>query len=247
MFDRLKQLEVLRKSFETQGWALAHQMFPAEVAAAMLHQFQRGLGNTPESYTGIWGKGPFTKDFCFESYAYHYPFHAGLLWSLTPYMQALTGKELLPTTSYFRVYRRGDHCALHVDRPAAEYAISLTLGYSDENPWPLWVSQDAVTPDAGARAKGGLLPDGTQMSMLRIPMQPGDAVIYDGVNRLHGRHDPNPNEWSAHLFYDFVDRHGPYAEHAFDRRDEFVQPSSFHFPAEGVEVTPAKKVPRHTR
>ena len=215
MFDRLKQLEVLRKSFETQGWALAHQMFPAEVAAAMLHQFQRGLGNTPESYTGIWGKGPF--------------------------------KELLPTTSYFRVYRRGDHCALHVDRPAAEYAISLTLGYSDENPWPLWVSQDAVTPDAGARAKGGLLPDGTQMSMLRIPMQPGDAVIYDGVNRLHGRHDPNPNEWSAHLFYDFVDRHGPYAEHAFDKRDEFVQPSSFHFPAEGVEVTPAKKVPRHTR
>lgn len=246
MFDRLKQLEVLRKSFETQGWALAHQMFPAEVAAAILHQFQRGLGNTPETYEGIWGKGPFTQDSCFESYAYHYPFHAGLLWSLTPYMQAMTGKELLPTTSYFRVYRKGDHCALHVDRAAAEYAISLTLGYSDDIEWPLWVSKDPVRAEARMQ-EGGLLPDGTAMSMLRIPMQPGDAVIYDGVKHLHGRHDPNPNEWSAHLFYDFVDRNGPYAEHAFDRRDEFVQPSTFHFPPEGVDVKPKKKVPRHIK
>jgi hypothetical protein len=72
-------------------------------------------------------------------------------------------------------------------------------------------------------------------------MQPGDAVIYDGVNRLHGRHDPNPNEWSAHLFYDFVDRHGPYADQAFDRRSEFVQPASFHFPKPGTTITKARK------
>jgi hypothetical protein len=27
---------------------------------------------------------------------------------------------------------------------------------------------------------------------------------------------PNPNGWSAHLFLHWVDREGPYREHAFD-------------------------------
>ncbi|MCR9267378.1 MAG: hypothetical protein NXI03_07370, partial [Alphaproteobacteria bacterium] len=107
MYDRLKQLETLRASFEQQGWAYAHQMFPPEVAMATLRMFETELGNSREAYEGIWGKGPFTENFCFENYAYRSPFHATILWTLTPYMQAMTGKELLPTTSYFRVYRKG--------------------------------------------------------------------------------------------------------------------------------------------
>lgn len=231
MYDRLKQLETLRASFEQQGWAYAHQMFPPEVAMATLRTFETELGNTREAYEGIWGKGPFTENFCFENYAYRSPFHATILWTLTPYMQAMTGKELLPTTSYFRVYRKGDVCKLHVDRAAAEYAISLTLAYSDNIAWPLWLSEGNFESENPNHSAAADIPEGTQLPMLKVPMLPGDAVIYDGVRKLHGRAEPNPNEWSAHLFFDFVDRHGPYAEHAFDRRgDIFVQPSSFEFP-----------------
>ena len=32
----------------------------------------------------------------------------------------------------------------------------------------------------------------------------------------HGRTAPNPNAWSAHLFLHWVDRDGPYRDHAFD-------------------------------
>lgn len=48
-------------------------------------------------------------------------------------------------------------------------------------------------------------------------MRAGDAVMYRGVNHRHGRIEPNPNRWSAHLFLHWVDAKGPYAEHAFDR------------------------------
>ena len=50
-----------------------------------------------------------------------------------------------------------------------------------------------------------------------LPMRAGDAVMYRGVNHRHGRIEPNPNLWSAHLFMHWVDVDGPHADHAFDR------------------------------
>ena len=49
-----------------------------------------------------------------------------------------------------------------------------------------------------------------------IAMQVGDAVLYQASHYPHGRMQPNPNAWSAHLFLFFVDRDGPYRDHAFD-------------------------------
>src|SRR5262245_23951918 len=46
------------------------------------------------------------------------------LWAMTPMMSALTRKELLPTFCYFRVYRQGDVCRVHSDRPACEHSLS---------------------------------------------------------------------------------------------------------------------------
>jgi len=55
-------------------------------------------------------------------------------------------------------------------------------------------------------------------SHVAVPMQAGDAVLYQGVHRHHGRTTPNPNRWSAHLFLHWVARNGPYANQAFDGR-----------------------------
>ena len=49
-------------------------------------------------------------------------------------------------------------------------------------------------------------------------MAVGDAVLYQGVHHHHGRTTPNPNRWSAHLFLHWVERDGPYADHAFDQQ-----------------------------
>ena len=50
-----------------------------------------------------------------------------------------------------------------------------------------------------------------------LPMGSGDAVMYQGVNHRHGRLQPNPNSWSAHLFLHWVDADGPHSDQAFDR------------------------------
>ena len=60
-------------------------------------------------------------------------------------------------------------------------------------------------------------------------MKPGDGVLYRGVQRRHGRTRPNPNGWSAHLFLHWVERDGPYADHAFDQNAETARPVNFSF------------------
>ena len=49
-----------------------------------------------------------------------------------------------------------------------------------------------------------------------IAMEVGDAVLYQGVHRRHGRITPNPNGWSAHLFLHWVSARGQYRDFAFD-------------------------------
>ncbi|HBK91739.1 MAG TPA: hypothetical protein DDZ68_08720 [Parvularcula sp.] len=48
-------------------------------------------------------------------------------------------------------------------------------------------------------------------------LAPGDGLFYRGVNLRHGRMQPNPNRWSAHLFLFWVDAEGEFKDLAFDR------------------------------
>jgi hypothetical protein len=52
---------------------------------------------------------------------------------------------------------------------------------------------------------------------ISIPMAAGDGVLYQGVHHRHGRIEPNPNSWSAHLFMHWIDANGRYCDEAFDR------------------------------
>jgi hypothetical protein len=86
------------------------------------------------------------------------------------------------------------------------------IAVSDERPWGLSVGKerrDAPTPEV--TDDFGEEPFGT------VAMMPGDAVLYQGVHHRHGRLDPNPNRWSAHVFLHWVDPQGSYREQAFDR------------------------------
>jgi hypothetical protein len=117
---------------------------------------------------------------------------------------------LLPTYDYFRIYREGDVCRVHCDRYSCEHSLSLTLDYSDGEPWDLQVGKERTEPSSRVEEDFGAEPYAS------IPMKVGDAVLYQGVNHRHGRMKPNPNGWSAHLFLHWVDRDGPHREHAFD-------------------------------
>ena len=55
------------------------------------------------------------------------------------------------------------------------------------------------------------------LSAASVELNPGDAVLYRGIECPHGR-DAFDGESAAQLFLQYVDRRGPHAEWRFDRR-----------------------------
>lgn len=197
--------------YGTNGYALIRELIPREVAQAFMGVVRRRLlpdGIVPAASPEI--VGPLKRN-VFEIYGEKFPPMKTFLWGLTPAMEQVTGRRLIPTYDYFRLYRRDDLCFVHRDRPACEHSLSLTLAYSDGSPWPLEVGgEGAAGPDDPMTEDFGPEPSA------RLAMEVGDAVAYRGVEHRHGRTTPNPNAWSAHLFLHWVDPEGPHAAQAFD-------------------------------
>ena len=201
--------EAARKRYAADGYVLLERLFP-EVVLGMFHnRMQQDLdlrGNA-----AFLARGNLLTKPAIEVYSRQYAPMAAFHWALTPSAAAVAGCELVPTYAYFRAYQQGDVCLVHSDRQACEHSLSLTLHLADDQPWALSVEQrrieqrEPIGPDFGGQA------------YTPLPMQAGDAVMYRGVDHRHGRLEPNPNAWSAHLFLHWVDVDGPHADHAFDR------------------------------
>ena len=201
-------------NYHDQGYAHVQELVAPEIARAFLGALKKDLGpgalpvSTVREFPNLLARP------AFEIYGYHYPPMLFFLWGLTPIMTEIVGRKLLPTYDYFRIYREGDVCRVHHDRPSCEHSLSLTLDYSDGVEWPLEIGKEHSNPSARVEQDFG----GEAYSS--IAMKVGDAVLYQGVNHRHGRIQPNPNGWSAHLFLHWVDADGPHRDHAFDRQEQ---------------------------
>lgn len=191
------------------GYAFVRGLVPEAVAGAFMALVRRRIPPGPLPITP--DDSPILDRPAFEMYGNAMPAMQSFLWGLTPAMESVVGKRLVPTYDYFRIYQQGDICRVHRDRPACEHSLSLTLAYSDGKPWALDVGGD------GARGPDDLFSDdfGPERHS-SLAMAVGDAVAYQGVDHRHGRTSPNPNRWSAHLFLHWVDPEGPHADRAFD-------------------------------
>ena len=201
--------EAARESYRDRGYALVEQMFPPLVLAVFHGKMQQDLqlsGNP-----NFISQTPLLTKPAIEVYSRQYAPLASFHWGLTPAAAEIAEAALIPSYAYFRVYQQGDLCLVHSDRHACEHSLSLTVHLSDEKPWALSVENrrlDEPEPIA---------PDFGEQDYTSLPMIAGDAVMYRGVDHRHGRLEPNPNKWSAHLFLHWVDAKGPYADHAFDK------------------------------
>ena len=153
-----------------------------------------------------------------EIHGRNYPPLLGLHWGLTSAVMDRTGSDLLPSFSFFRLYFAGDVLRVHSDRSACELSLSLTLAYSDDQPWPLGI---ASYPAGDRNSLADAFDDEPSESFV---MRPGDAVLYRGSVYRHGRPTPNPNRWSAHLFLQWVERGGAHENEAFERLELGARP-----------------------
>lgn len=201
-------------SYHDSGYAHLEGLIPAEVAQAFLQGLKQDMGPGAIPLSRVADHVNLLTRPAFELYGHHYKPMLYFLWGLTPMMSEIVGRALLPTYDYLRIYRAGDICRVHSDRYSCEHSLSLTLGYSDDKPWDLQVEKRRTEPTAAVAE------DFASEDHASIPMQIGDAVLYQGVHHRHGRVTPNPNTWSAHLFLHWVDREGPYRDQAFDGQIE---------------------------
>lgn len=200
-------------SYWNDGYVSLKAFVPEEVTRAFLAKLKSDLLQARVTAESLKKDSPLLRQTAIEVYGWHYPPMLGFLWGMTPAVAAHVDRDLRPTYCYFRVYRQGDICRVHSDRYACEHSISLLLAASDNAPWPLEVgAQHIETPRQRADEDFG------GEAYASVPMLPGDAVLYQGVHRLHGRTTPNPNRWSAHLFMHWVDAAGPYAGEAFEKQ-----------------------------
>ncbi|HYG48258.1 MAG TPA: hypothetical protein VD846_10000 [Allosphingosinicella sp.] len=197
-------------SYHEDGYARLDGLVPPEIAQAFLQRLKADMGPDPVPLSRVTSHAKLLRRPAFEAYGHHYPPMLYFLWGLTPIMEHVVGRPLLPTYDYLRIYREGDVCHVHSDRYSCEHSLSLTLGYSDGKPWDLQVERSRSEPSARVEPDFGSAPHSS------VPMKVGDAVLYQGVHHRHGRTAPNPNRWSVHLFLHWVDRDGPYRDHAFD-------------------------------
>lgn len=193
------------------GYVALPQFVPEQITRGFLVRLKSDLARSGTALGALRQSSPLLRREAIELYGYHYAPMATFLWGMTPAISALVGRDLLPTYAYFRIYGQGDICRVHSDRPSCEHSLSLMLATSDDLPWPLDVGAEHIeTPRAMADDDFGTQPYSS------IAMNAGDAVLYQGVHRIHGRVTPNPNRWTAHLFLHWIDPDGPYADKAFD-------------------------------
>jgi hypothetical protein len=117
----------------------------------------------------------------------------GMMVTLLPLVQSITGKRLFPTYSFVRFYYKDSVLHRHRDRPSCEYSMTMCIE-SDPEPWPIFV-------------------DGVGVSL-----NPGDLVVYKGCDAWHWR-EPYKGNRTIQIFMHYVDANGPYSNFHYDRRD----------------------------
>jgi len=130
---------------------------------------------------------------------YGIPAFEQLLLDLLPHFEQATGKKLLPTYSYARLYSKGDEMPIHTDRESCEVSATITLGFEGGS-WPIHMGNHDKSVD------------------VEVQMNVSDVVLYKGITTHHWRNKFVEGEWQAQVFLHYVDANGPYANLAYDGR-----------------------------
>lgn len=128
-----------------------------------------------------------------------------LLITMLPFMEAQTNKKLSPTYSYGRIYFKDAVLDIHKDRPSCEFSATLPI-QTNRQTWDIYFQ------DLNGKVSG-------------VTLNEGDICIYYGTQVNHWREKFTGNYYTQ-LFLHYVDKNGPHAEWAFDKRPMLGAPQS---------------------
>jgi hypothetical protein len=177
--------------FKQDGFAIVKNMVnPNVVDAVTKYALLREAYSFNEDSKQVVGAHCEYSDFLMES----------LLIQYKPMVEWATGLSLLPTYSFYRVYRRGQKLIPHTDRPSCEISVTVSYGFDykgKDYKWPIFMN-------------------GTPLFL-----EPGDGAIYRGCDIEHWREplDVPQNSYHVQCFYHYVDANGPFAEYAYDKKE----------------------------
>ena len=129
-----------------------------------------------------------------------------LLVNLHSKMEEKTKLKLQPNYSYARLYKKGHVLERHKDRLSCEISTTLNLG---GDPWPIYLE-----PSGREGMKG-----------LRVDLNPGDMLIYRGMDLEHWREPFQGNE-CVQVFLHYNDVNNPNAT-PYDGRPHLGLPAWF--------------------
>jgi hypothetical protein len=121
-----------------------------------------------------------------------------LLKKTTPFVSGAVGCPLLPTYSFFRVYRPGEQLTPHTDRPSCEISVTVSVAFT------------------GAPNKIYMKIAGKKENSFTL--SPGDGVIYKGCEVLHWRKPLKKGSLVVQFMLHYVRKNGPHADLVFDSR-----------------------------
>jgi len=154
---------------------------------------------------------------------------------LLPRIESIIGMKLLPTYTYFRVYKAGDILEKHIDRPACEISITLSLRKGG-NIWPIYFNNTDYKTREGdndefiAPLQDPKIVDATSVEEVlekmhkehigdttSVLLEEGDAAIYRGCEVVHWREAYNEGTKLAQVFLHYVDANGQFTEWKNDK------------------------------
>jgi hypothetical protein len=181
--------------FEKHGCVLVKNFIDEQTISVVSRYFENKIrrGEWQETFEG----GDTTSRFAY----YADPLVEVLLQESKMAVEDATGKELIPTYSYSRIYQPGEKLSPHVDRPACEISVTINVATKGEFS-PVYTQYGQNDPE-------------------KHMLSPGDAVIYMGCDVMHWRQPLKDDQLNVQFMLHYVDKNGPNAEYAKDKRPAY--------------------------
>lgn len=198
----MNDIENSKEHFDTHGYTLERKFLSEDLLNYLTDSFKVAMqfGSLHPCADGKCPVTPLSNGLPKDGYSL--PFTELLLPLAKNRLEKVIRKKLIPSYSYIRVYGKGCYLIKHIDRPACEYSVTLTLFNDTGTVWPFFVQSPKLEEPT------------------EIMANTGDAIIYKGTEIPHWREQLETLKNSGivvQIFLHFVDEEGMYTDHAFDK------------------------------